>query len=121
MLTRNGLDWTRKFPAIVKAIGKLKAKQALIDGELVVENDPEGISSFSLLQQELKSGRQDRLTFYVFDLMYLDGFDLRPLPLTERKGSTSDPVEARPGKRSAAFERDRSTRPVRCCSSTPAG
>jgi bifunctional non-homologous end joining protein LigD len=84
MLTRNGLDWTRKFPAIVKAIGKLKAKQALIDGELVVD-DPEGISSFSLLQQELKSGRQDRLTFYAFDLMYHDGFDLRPLPLTERK------------------------------------
>lgn len=86
LLTRNGLDWSRKFPAIAKAVASLKAKQALIDGELVV-NDSNGVSSFSLLQQELKSGRQDRLVFYAFDLMHLDGSDLRPMPLTERKNA----------------------------------
>ena len=86
LLTRNGLDWTAKFPAIAKAVSGLKARQALIDGELVVE-DPDGISSFSLLQQELKSGRQNRLVLYVFDLMHLDGADLRPMPLSERKAA----------------------------------
>ncbi|MDO8876371.1 MAG: DNA ligase D, partial [Pseudolabrys sp.] len=84
LLTRNGLDWTAKFPGIAKAVADLKADQALIDGELVVE-DPAGVSSFSLLQQELKSGRQDRLVFFVFDLMHLDGSDLRPSPLLARK------------------------------------
>ncbi|MEI8153943.1 MAG: DNA ligase D [Hyphomicrobiales bacterium] len=84
LLTRNGLDWTRKFPAIAKAVAALKVDRALIDGELVVE-DPEGVSSFSLLQQELTSGRQDLLVFYAFDLMHLDGVDMRPLPLTNRK------------------------------------
>lgn len=84
LLTRNGLDWSRKFPAIAKAVAGLKARQALIDGELVVEG-PDGVSSFSLLQQELKSGRQDRLVFYAFDLLHLDGADLRALPLEARK------------------------------------
>jgi bifunctional non-homologous end joining protein LigD len=86
LLTRTGLDWSHKFPAIAKAVAELKAKQALIDGELVVD-DADGVSSFSLLQQELTSGRQDRLVFYVFDLMHIDGSDLRPLPLTQRKES----------------------------------
>src|SRR5512144_2480372 len=59
LLTRKGLDWTKKFPTIAKAIEQLPAKTALIDGELVVEGD-DGISSFSLLQQDLKNDRQDR-------------------------------------------------------------
>ncbi len=84
LLTRNGLDWTGKFPGIAKAVAALKADRALIDGELVVD-DPDGVSSFSLLQQELTSGRPDRLVFYAFDLMHLDGVDMRPLPLLKRK------------------------------------
>ena len=80
LLTRRGLDWTKKFPTIAEAIGKLPADTALIDGELVVEGG-DGISSFSLLQEDLKNGRHDRMVFYVFDLMHLDGADLKPLPL----------------------------------------
>ena len=53
-MTRRGLDWTKKFPAIAEAVAKLPAKGALIDGELVVEGD-DGISSFSLLQEDLKN------------------------------------------------------------------
>ena len=79
LLTRRGLDWTKKFPAIAEAVGKLPAGTALIDGELVVEGS-DGISSFSLLQEDLKNGRHDRMVFYVFDLMHLDGADLKPLP-----------------------------------------
>ena len=84
LLTRRGLDWTRKFPTIAEAVGNLPVKTALIDGELVSEG-ADGISSFSLLQEDLKNGRHDRMVFYAFDLMHLDGEDLQPLPLTARK------------------------------------
>jgi bifunctional non-homologous end joining protein LigD len=86
LLTRKGLDWTGKFPTIAAAIAKLPAESALIDGELVVEGD-DGVSSFFLLQQDLKAGRHDRMVFYEFDLMHLDGGDLRPLPLHARKAA----------------------------------
>jgi bifunctional non-homologous end joining protein LigD len=84
LLTRRGLDWTNKFPTIAEAVVKLPANTALIDGELVVEGD-DGVSSFSLLQQDLKDNRRDRMVFYAFDLMHLDGEDLRPMPLEARK------------------------------------
>ena len=84
LLTRRGLDWTRKFPTIAEATAKLPAQTALIDGELVVEGG-DGISNFSLLQEDLKNGRHDRMVFYMFDLMHLDGEDLRPQPLAARK------------------------------------
>ena len=86
LLTRNGLDWTRKFPSIAAAIAELPATAALIDGELVVEGE-DGVSSFSLLQQALKTGDDSRMVFYVFDLLHLDGDDLRPLPLQARKAA----------------------------------
>lgn len=86
LLTRKGLDWTEKFPGVAQAIAKLPAKAALIDGEVVSE-DSEGISRFSLLQQDLANRRHDRMVLYVFDLMHLDGRDLTPLPLTARKAA----------------------------------
>jgi bifunctional non-homologous end joining protein LigD len=86
LLTRRGLDWTEKFPTIADAVATLPADTALIDGELVSEGN-DGVSSFSLLQEDLKSDRHDRMAFYAFDLMYLDGEDLRPLPLTQRKNA----------------------------------
>ena len=86
LLTRKGLDWAAKFPTVAAAIAKLPAKCALLDGELVSE-DKDGISRFSLLQQDLKEGRHDRMVFYAFDLMHLDGADLKPLPLSERKAA----------------------------------
>jgi bifunctional non-homologous end joining protein LigD len=95
LLTRTGLDWSHKFPAIAKAVAALKADQALIDGELVVD-DPNGVSSFSLLQQELTSGRQDRLVFYVFDLLHLDGVDLRKQTLLERKDALAALLKGAP-------------------------
>lgn len=84
LMTRRGLDWTRKFPAIAAAIARLPAKSALVDGEVVVEDD-DGVSSFSLLQQALSVGDDKRVVFYVFDLVHLDGRDLAPMPLTARK------------------------------------
>ncbi|HTC01794.1 MAG TPA: DNA ligase D [Xanthobacteraceae bacterium] len=84
LLTRKNLDWTHRFKPIAAAVAALPAETALLDGELVVEDD-KGISSFSLLQTDLKDGRGDRLVYYVFDLLYLDGRDLTAEPLVARK------------------------------------
>ena len=62
LLTRKGLDWTARFPAVAEALKALPVKAAMIDGEIVVENE-QGHSSFSGLQADLKAGRHDRMTF----------------------------------------------------------
>src|SRR5579872_3910388 len=83
--TRGGLDWTEKFgDGIREALRKLPARTALIDGELVVENES-GVSEFSLLQADLSERRFDRFAYYAFDCLYLDGFDLREAALVRRK------------------------------------
>jgi bifunctional non-homologous end joining protein LigD len=84
LLTRKALDWTERFPPLAAALKGLPAEQALIDGEIVSEGE-NGVASFSLLQQDLKDGRYDRMVYYAFDLLHLDGRDLMPLPLVERK------------------------------------
>ncbi|KRB50946.1 DNA ligase [Rhizobium sp. Root708] len=85
MLTRNGLDWTEKFGgAILKAFANLPLKTAILDGELVVEQ-ANGASDFSALQSDLSEGRSERFKFYAFDLLFLDGHDLREAKLLNRK------------------------------------
>jgi len=84
LLTRKGLDWTARFQPVADAVAALPATAALIDGELVVEDD-KGISNFSLLQTDLKDDRADRFVYCAFDLLYLDGRDLRAEPLVVRK------------------------------------
>lgn len=84
VITRNGHDWTDRLPAVARAAAALDVQSALLDGELVAL-DKEGISSFPMLQAALSAGRDQTLTFYVFDLLHLDGWDLRPCPLTDRK------------------------------------
>ena len=64
----------------------LPIQDAIIDGEVIVEGAGNG-SDFSALQDDLSAGRTDRMAFYVFDLLYLDGHDLRPVPLIERKAA----------------------------------
>lgn len=85
LLTRSGLDWTTRFgKPVVSALRDLPVATAILDGELVVETAA-GASDFSALQADLSAGRTDRFAFYVFDLLYLDGYDLRALPLVARK------------------------------------
>ncbi|MCD1262570.1 DNA ligase D [Shinella sumterensis] len=85
LLTRSGLDWTKKFgKAVPDALRDLPIGTAILDGELVVETGA-GASDFSALQADLSAGRDDRFTFYLFDLLYLDGYDLTRLPLEQRK------------------------------------
>jgi bifunctional non-homologous end joining protein LigD len=87
LLTRSGLDWTKRFGKdLVAAFAELPAGTALIDGELVVENSA-GSSDFSALQQALSEDRTDKFIFYAFDLLYLDGADLTDTPLIERRNT----------------------------------
>ncbi|MCO5064142.1 MAG: DNA ligase D [Rhizobiaceae bacterium] len=90
LLTRTGLDWTGKFgKGIAGALAALDCSDAILDGE-VVALDETGGTSFSRLQQALSSGDGDALTYYLFDLLWLDGSDLRKEPLIERKAALKD-------------------------------
>jgi bifunctional non-homologous end joining protein LigD len=86
LLTRKGLDWARRFPNVAAAVATLPVRTALLDGEVVVE-DEKGVSSFSGLQAALEAGEGDAYIYYVFDLLHLDGRDLTGLPLVERKAA----------------------------------
>lgn len=86
--TRNGKDWTAKFQEVAAALSELPAKQALIDGEIVVPQ-ADGSTSFRKLQDYLSTKGQKaakpKLAYQAFDLLYLDGSDLRHAPLLDRK------------------------------------
>ncbi|MCK6451526.1 MAG: DNA ligase D [Alphaproteobacteria bacterium] len=84
LLTRTGLDWTKRFSRIAAALRELPARNAVVDGEVVVP-DARGRSDFAMLQQHLSEGRQEEMAYAVFDLLFLDDKDLRALPLTARK------------------------------------
>jgi bifunctional non-homologous end joining protein LigD len=83
-LTRTGQDWTDKFGRLADAVRALPGKQFALDGEIAVF-DEEGRSGFGALQEALSEGRDDQLALIAFDLLHLDGVDLRNVPLTERK------------------------------------
>ncbi len=84
LLTRKGLDWTARMPDIARAAAERPCKSAILDGE-VVALDERGIASFADLQAAFHEGRQRYLTYFAFDLLHLDGHNLRELPLVERK------------------------------------
>jgi bifunctional non-homologous end joining protein LigD len=82
--SRRERDWTASFPEIVAAVAELGIKSALLDGEVAVVL-PDGKTSFQALQNAFSGGQRSGLTYFVFDLLYLDGRDLRALPLEQRK------------------------------------
>ena len=82
LFSRRGHDWTERFPRIRAALAVLRARSATIDGEAVVCCPKTGLSLFD----RLHSGRHDgEVVLYAFDLLELNGLDLRPLPIEERK------------------------------------
>src|ERR1051326_1745338 len=84
LVTRNGLDWTAKFSALAKRFAELPVKAAVIDGELVSLLG-DGTTSFADLQNAIAARRTDELTFFAFDLLYCDGWDLTGASLDDRK------------------------------------
>jgi bifunctional non-homologous end joining protein LigD len=81
--SRNQKDWTEKFPNLGKSMKTLPATAAILDGEVVVV-DKAGRSSFQKLQQSMKGGAAT-FVFQIFDLVYLNGYNLTRTPLRERK------------------------------------
>ncbi|MER9590918.1 ATP-dependent DNA ligase [Mesorhizobium australicum] len=81
--TRRGLDWTSKYRDIMAASAELGAESAIIDGEIVVLNDA-GLSDFAGLRKAI-TRRQHDLYFVAFDLLHLNGHDLRDMALEERR------------------------------------
>jgi bifunctional non-homologous end joining protein LigD len=84
LLTRKGLDWTHRMPAVAQAIGSIDVKSVTLDGEVVVLG-PDGNSSFAALQASFQHAESQRLTYFAFDLLHLDGRNTRNLSLRERK------------------------------------
>ena len=87
--TRTGLDWTKRFPTIAKALEQLPVSSALIDGEIVAQEES-GISTFNALQTDLREGRRDRLGYFLFDLLYCEGINLLGVALSERKAALEE-------------------------------
>jgi bifunctional non-homologous end joining protein LigD len=94
--TRKGLDWTEKFQAIAREATGLP--DAIIDGE-IVGLDAHGAPDFAGLQAALSDGKTDTLIFFVFDLLFADGEDLRKLPLAERKSRLKELLATARGRR----------------------
>jgi bifunctional non-homologous end joining protein LigD len=82
--TRNRKDWTDKFPNVVKALQSLKVQSAILDAE-VVAMDSSGRSSFQMLQQAIHKTAGKGLVLEIFDLIYIDGFNIQRTPLVDRK------------------------------------
>ena len=84
LFTRNGNDWTSKLQPLRRSLAKLKLLPGWYDGEIVVPNDA-GVPDFGALQQALDSKQTDDIVYYLFDLPYFDGHDLRAAALEKRR------------------------------------
>ncbi|RZN16382.1 non-homologous end-joining DNA ligase [Bradyrhizobium sp. Leo121] len=104
VFTRRGNDWTKRFKKIATDAYVINAGSAIIDGEVVVPS-PDGTTDFSVLQNELK-GKSATIVMVAFDLLYLNGYDLRKLPLVERKTHLKKLIDRTPIQFSEGFELD---------------
>jgi bifunctional non-homologous end joining protein LigD len=95
LITRGGEDWTRRMPSLAAALQALGLESAILDGEFVAL-DEKGVSDFQLFQNSFSGKAEHPLAYYAFDLIYLDGFDLRGAPLLERKEALRAICKAEP-------------------------
>jgi bifunctional non-homologous end joining protein LigD len=93
LFTRNGHDWSDRFPEIAAVLRTFPARRALLDGEVVAMGTG-GVSSFERLQEALSSGATSALRYQAFDLLHLDDHDLRGAPQLERKRALAALLEA---------------------------
>jgi bifunctional non-homologous end joining protein LigD len=104
VFTRRGNDWTKRFRKIADDAWHISAGSAIIDGEVVVPS-ADGTTDFSVLQNELK-GRSTKIVMVAFDLLYLNGYDLRKLPLFQRKSLLQKLIAGTDIQFSESFEVD---------------
>jgi bifunctional non-homologous end joining protein LigD len=93
LFTRNGHDWTHKLPGQAEALAALHLESAWLDGEMVVV-DEEGVPDFQALQNAFEAGRSGNIVYYLFDLPYLNGVDLREVPVEERRAALATVLKA---------------------------
>jgi bifunctional non-homologous end joining protein LigD len=93
LLTRTGLDWTHRMKTIAAEISRLPVESLIADGEVVVLAQ-NGTTSFADLQAAFQEGANKPLTYFVFDLLHLNGHNLRGLPLRDRKAILAKLVQA---------------------------
>jgi bifunctional non-homologous end joining protein LigD len=103
IFTRRGNDWTKRFRKVADDAWHIGAGSAIIDGEIVVPAE-DGTADFAVLQNELKGKK--KLVLVAFDLLYLNGYDLRKLPLIERKAHLKKIVDDTDIQFSESFEVD---------------
>ena len=96
MLTRTGLDWTARMLTIAQQVAKLPIENATLDGEVVVLAQ-DGGTSFANLQAAFQDGAEHELTYYCFDLLHVNGRNVRGLPLVERKEILTDALAGADG------------------------
>jgi bifunctional non-homologous end joining protein LigD len=104
VFTRRGNDWNNRFKKIADDAWHINAGSAIIDGEVVVPS-ANGTTDFSVLQNELK-GKSTKIVMVAFDLLYLNGYDLRKLPLFERKALLKKNIGGTDIQFSESFEVD---------------
>jgi bifunctional non-homologous end joining protein LigD len=92
LFTRNGHDWTAKMPQQAEALAGLGLESAWLDGEVVVPNE-EGAPDFQALQNAFEAGRSGSIIYYLFDAPYLNGLDLREVPLAQRRAALRAALE----------------------------
>lgn len=92
LFTRNGHDWTHKLPRQAEAIAGLGLESAWLDGEMVVAND-DGVPDFKALQNAFEAGRSGHIIYYLFDMPFLNGMDLREVPVEQRRAALSKVLE----------------------------
>ncbi|AWY44013.1 DNA ligase D [Pseudomonas putida] len=93
LFTRNGHDWTHKLPEQAKALAELGLESAWLDGEMVVTNE-QGVPDFQALQNAFEANRSGHILYYLFDLPYLNGVDLREVPVEERRAALATVLKA---------------------------
>jgi bifunctional non-homologous end joining protein LigD len=114
VFTRRGHDWANRFKKIAADAWHINAKSAIIDGEVIAPAS-DGVSDFSVLQNELR-GKSDKLVLHAFDLLNLNGYDMRKAPLFERKAALQTLIARSDILLSESFETDGATMLKQACS-----
>lgn len=104
LITRGGHDWSARMPALVQALRQLDLSSAWLDGEIVVLGD-DGLPAFNRLQNAFDGGDTSHVAYFLFDLPYVEGHDLRELPLRERRRLLKQLLDAK-GSGSLRFSED---------------
>ncbi|TFW31904.1 DNA ligase D [Massilia horti] len=102
LITRNGNDWTDKLQPLQKALQRMKLPDGWYDGEIVV-HDEQGRPNFNLLQLAFDGSNTAEIVYFVFDMPYFKGYDLRDVPLTERRALLQEVLDKAPASSNVRF------------------